>query len=74
MRQDFVKMSQGKELTPRCNKYSEPTSQGENGGTNMNPTLSSAGNRHGTAEGAGPVKLTALIYLREALIAERYED
>lgn len=40
----------------------------------MNPTLSSAGISRSRRRTRDPVKLTALIYLREALIAERYED
>lgn len=40
----------------------------------MKPTLSSNGITRYRRRTRDPVKLTALIYLREALIAERYED
>jgi len=40
----------------------------------MNPTLSSTGTTRYRRRSRDPVKLTALIYLREALIAERYEN
>ena len=40
----------------------------------MNPTLPSTGIARYRRRSRDPVKLTALIYLREALIAERYED
>ena len=40
----------------------------------MNPTLRSADISRRRRRTRDPVKLTALIYLREALIAERYED
>ena len=40
----------------------------------MNPTLNANGIARYRRRTRDPVKLTALIYLREALIAERYED
>ena len=40
----------------------------------MNPILSSSASTRYRRRSKDPVKLTALIYLREALIAERYED
>ncbi len=40
----------------------------------MNPTLTSTGIARYRRRTRDPVRLTALIYLREALIAERYED
>ena len=40
----------------------------------MNPTLSPTGLARYRRRTRDPVKLTALIYLREALIAERYEN
>ncbi|MFA5167040.1 MAG: hypothetical protein WC530_00760 [Candidatus Omnitrophota bacterium] len=40
----------------------------------MNPTLSPTGIARYRRRTRDPVKLTALIYLREALIAERYEN
>ncbi len=40
----------------------------------MNPTLRSSGITRYRRRTRDPVKLTALIYLREALIAERYEN
>lgn len=40
----------------------------------MNPTLSSTGIARFRRRTRDPVKLTALIYLREALIGARYED
>lgn len=40
----------------------------------MNPTLSPGIGMRCRRRSRDPVKLTALIYLREALIAERYED
>jgi len=46
----------------------------EKGGVNMNPTLSLSNIAKYRRRTRDPVKLTALIYLREALIAERYEN
>jgi hypothetical protein len=40
----------------------------------MNPILSSTGISRYRKRTRDPVKLTALIYLREALISERYEN
>ncbi len=40
----------------------------------MNPTISTIGIVRYRLRARDPVKLTALIYLREALISERYED
>ncbi len=40
----------------------------------MNPTLSNAVTNRYRRRTRDPVKLTALIYLREALITERYEN
>ena len=40
----------------------------------MNPILSSNAAKRCRRRSRDPVKLTALIYLREALAAERYED
>lgn len=40
----------------------------------MNPTLSPNGTARYRRRTRDPVKLTALIYLREALISERYEN
>ena len=40
----------------------------------MNPTLSSSGITRCRRRARDPVRLTALIYLREALISEWYED
>ncbi|MFH1209107.1 MAG: hypothetical protein ABH891_00810 [Candidatus Omnitrophota bacterium] len=40
----------------------------------MNPTLSPNGIARYRRRTRDPVKLTALIYLREALISERYEN
>lgn len=40
----------------------------------MNPTLSPSGTARTRRRSRDPVKLTALIYLREALINARYED
>ena len=40
----------------------------------MNPILSPGIATRNRRRSRDPVKLTALIYLREALIAERYED
>jgi hypothetical protein len=44
------------------------------GGVDMNPTLSPNGIARYRRRTRDPVKLTALIYLREALISERYEN
>ena len=40
----------------------------------MNPTLSSNNGTRHRRRTRDPVKLTALLYLREALLLERYED
>jgi len=44
------------------------------GDSKMNPTLSPGINTRYRRRSRNPVKLTALIYLREALIEERYEN
>jgi hypothetical protein len=40
----------------------------------MNPTLSTTVTNRYKKRNRDPVKLTALIYLREALLGERYEE
>ena len=44
------------------------------GGVKMNPTVRTNAITRCRRRTRDPVKLTALIYLREALISERYED
>ena len=51
----------------RCNNR-------ERRGANMNPTLNAAVSNRYRKRARDPVRLTALLYLREALLEERYED
>jgi hypothetical protein len=55
-------------------KEAKAVNENKKGGVKMNPTLSSIGIARYRRRARDPVKLTALIYLREALISERYED